>query len=94
MLKMATRQMKTKYLKHLGPAYIQQVQSHRGLKPQPRRLARTKLGCDVPTITDEKYTSHACCRSSQNNVELILLAQSLRDRHELHLLLLLQVVQL
>ena len=71
-LKMPIALKRTMYLKHLDLAYSQPELSLPDQQLRLHYLAHTKLEFDVPTTTDAKYTSRACCRPNQNNVVLIL----------------------
>ena len=85
--------MRTRYLEHLDPASNQQVLFHLDQQLVLHHLVHTKLEFCDPTTTDEKYTSRACCRPNQNNVEQVLLVQSLLHHYERHLQMPLPLVQ-
>ena len=94
LLKKPTVRMRTMYLKHRGLASNLPAHFHLAQQLLLHHLVHTKLEFDVPTTTDERYTSHACCRPIQNNVAQVLLVQFLLHHFELHQLMLLQGAQL
>ena len=90
---MPTDLKRTRYLEHLNPVSNQQVLFHLGQQLALHHLVHTKLEFGDPTTTDVKYTSRACCRPIQSNVEQALLAQSSLPHCAQHLQMPLPLVQ-
>ena len=94
MLRTAIKQMKTRYQAHLDLVDIHRVLFHRDQRQQLLHLVRTKLEFDVPTTTDVKHTSHACCLPTRKSAAPLKLDQFSLCHHERHHQRLLQVEQL